>query len=145
MSVIHKFVGQWGEVFKWEGARFRRYGNGASEGASETWLIGKAEQAQNFALRYYELEGGGHSRKETHAHDHGILFLRGAGHVLIENDVHGVAEGDVVYIAPNEPHQIINTSDEVLGWLCIIPARRVKNDKTVWAEEGLDDLVVVSD
>lgn len=144
MGAVRKFIGKWGQEFRWAGSRTRRYGEGASQGASETWLIGKVENAQNFALRYYELEAGGHSRRESHAHDHGIVFLRGEGRVVLGRQVVNVSGGDVVYIAPDEEHQIINSGEEVLGWLCIIPAWRVKGDKSVWAEEGLDGLQTVT-
>ncbi len=140
MSVVHKFTGKFGELYKWDGARFRRYGEGASKGATETWLIGKAEQAGNFAIRYYELEPGGYSREEQHEHDHGIVFMRGSGEVHLGDEIVPVSEGDVVYISPNDRHQIINTGEGILGWLCVIPAHRPKGGKTVWAEEGLDGL-----
>jgi quercetin dioxygenase-like cupin family protein len=141
MSSIHRFKGKWGEDFVWDGARTRVYSNEAS-GATETWLIGKAENAENFAMRYYELQPGGHSREEHHPYDHGVLIIRGSGEVLIGEDVHPIARGDVVYIAPDDRHQIRNTGGDTLGWICIIPARRYKQGKMVWAEEGLDDLQV---
>lgn len=140
MSTIHRFKGIWGENFVWDGARTRVY-RGETSGATETWLIGKAEDAENFALRYYELQPGGHSAEESHPYDHGILFIRGAGEILLGKAVQPVAQGDVVYIAPDERHQIRNTDSDVLGWLCIIPARRQKHGQVVWSEEGLDDLV----
>jgi len=140
MNTIHRFKGTWGEDFVWDGARTRVY-RGEASGATETWLIGKAEKAENFAMRYYELQPGGHSADEHHPYDHGILFVRGAGEVKLGDAVEPIAQGDVVYIAPDEQHQIRNTGSEVLGWLCIIPARRHKKGKVVWSEEGLDDLV----
>lgn len=137
MSVIHKFKGEWGKNFVWEDARTRAYSQHAC-GATETWLIGKAEKAENFAMRYYELEPEGYSRDEDHPYDHGVMFLRGAGEVSLDGEVHQVETGDVVYIASDARHQIRNTGAEILGWVCIIPARRRKQGKTVWAEEGLD-------
>ena len=140
MAVLHKFLGKWGERFEWSGARTRRYGNGESSGVKETWLIGKAEQAKNFALRYYEIEVGGRSKREKHAHDHGIIFLHGEGKVLLNEDLHEVAQGDVVYIPPVSLHQILNSGNSRLGFLCIIPAKRRKKNRIVWAEEGSEDL-----
>lgn len=138
MTTIHRFTGTWLDDMRWEGARTRAY-SGEASGATETWLIGKAEGAENFALRYYTLQPGGHSREEEHPYDHGVIFLHGRGEVLLGDEVAAVGQGDVVYISPDERHQIRNTGDEVLGWLCTIPARRFKQDKTVWAEEGLED------
>lgn len=140
MAVLHKFLGEWGERFEWSGSRTRRYANGDSSEVKETWLIGKAEQAKNFALRYYEIEVGGRSNQEQHAHDHGIIFLHGEGEVLLNEDMHDVAQGDVVYIPPDTLHQIINSGNSKLGFLCIIPAMRRKKNGIVWAEDGWDDL-----
>jgi len=139
VSLLHRFTGEWGRSFSWDGARTRVYSEGAT-GASETWLIGKAEGAQNFALRYYELTPGGHSREEAHDYDHGVVFIRGEGLVLCGEETYQVSMGDVVYIDPNERHQIVNRGETTLGWFCTIPARRPKKGKIVWAEEGLAGL-----
>jgi hypothetical protein len=32
---------------------------------------------------------------------------------------------------------IQNTGEDVLGFLCIIPAKRIKNGQMVWSEENL--------
>jgi len=137
MSAINRFSGEWGELFSWDGARVRRYESEAAAGVTETWLVGKAEQARNFAIRYYEIDVNGRSKQEEHAHDHGIIFLRGEGKVLLEDAWHDVTQGDVVYIAPDEPHQIVNRGQEALGFLCVIPAVRVKKGEKVWAEEEM--------
>ena len=138
MSTINRFSGEWGELFSWHGSRVRRYDGDKATGVKETWLIGKAEKARNFAIRYYELDVNGRSRMENHAHDHGILFLCGKGRVLLGDVWHDVAQGDVVYISPDEQHQIVNRGQEQLGFLCVIPAVRVKKGEKVWAEEGLE-------
>lgn len=136
MSTIHRFKGEWQTDMTWEGARTREYSEASS--ATETWLIGKGERAENFAMRYYRLGPGGHSVEEEHPYDHGVVFLHGSGEVLLGAEAHPVSQGDVVYISPGERHQIRNTGDEPLGWLCVIPARRQKKQGVVWAEEGLD-------
>lgn len=142
MGVVHHFQGVWGESFEWGGGRTHAYQTASPARASETWLIGMAERAENFALRYYELETGGQSRAEQHPHDHGLFFLRGKGSVRLSDEIHEVGRGDVVYIPPEEPHQVVNSADEPLGWLCIIPARRRKGDRVLWAEEGQQDLTL---
>jgi len=67
------------------------------------------------------------------------MFVRGTGEVLLGDEVVPVKQGDVIYIAPDERHQIRNTGEDVLGWVCVIPARRVKQDQVVWAEEAVED------
>jgi quercetin dioxygenase-like cupin family protein len=126
MGVIHRYKGQ----FDWEGVSRDRYPPERDmEGVSVRWLIGPAEEAPHFALRYFEVEPGGWTSLDRHAHDHGVMILRGRGQVLLgEGEADGsspveVGFGDVVYIPPYEVHQFKNTGDQVLGFLCVIPAR----------------------
>jgi len=138
MGVIRKFTGDWNQAFSWDGARTRMYQNNETNQISETWMIGKAEGAQNFAFRYYQLSPGSQSRLEQHPYDHGILVLQGSGEVLLGEERHPVSKGDIIYIEPDLLHQLKNSSSDPLGFICVIPARRKKEGKTVWAEEGIN-------
>lgn len=124
MSVIHHYRGQ----FDWDGVDLGSYpAEKKMKGVSVRWLIGTAEKAPNFALRYFEVEPGGWTSLDQHAHEHGVMILRGRAQVLLggaQADGSGPAEvsfGDVIYISPNEVHQFKNVGDETLGFLCIIP------------------------
>jgi quercetin dioxygenase-like cupin family protein len=136
-GTIQKFTGDWNQDFQWEGTRTRQYQNDQVNQVSETWMIGKKEGAENFAFRYYQVESGGNTRKEQHAYDHGILILQGSGKVLLGEDTHNVSRGDIIHIPPDALHQLSNKGEEPLGFLCVIPARREKGGKIVWAEEGI--------
>lgn len=138
MSTIHKLSGKWGKLFKWDSARSRKYDGENTKGVTETWLIGKKEKAENFAMRYYSVEVGGSTVEEQHDHDHGIFIMQGDAKVLIGDEYHDVSKGDVLYIPPNVRHQLINRGDETMGFICVIPARRKKAGKTVWADENID-------
>ena len=138
MKAIKRFTGDWDKDFGWEGTRTRLYQKTEDNQVSETWMIGKAEGAQNFAFRYYLLSQGSHSREEQHPYDHGLLILHGEGEVLLEDEWHKVSRGDIVYIKPDLLHQVKNTSEESLGFICVIPARRQKAGGIVWAEEGIN-------
>ncbi len=120
MAIIHRYKGQ----FDWEGVSLGRYPSGKDmNGVSVRWLIGPAEQAPNFALRYFEIEPGGWTSLDQHPHDHGVVILRGCGRVLLGKEEHKVSSGDVIYIPGNEVHQITNAEKEPLGFLCIIPPK----------------------
>lgn len=119
MGVIHRYKGQ----CDWEGVGVSHYPpEKEMKGVSVKWLIGLAEGALNFALRCFEIEPGGRSSLDQHAHDHGVVILRGRGQVLLGEQEYHLAKGDVVYIPPYEVHQFKNIGDEPLGFLCIIPA-----------------------
>jgi quercetin dioxygenase-like cupin family protein len=120
MGVIHRYKGE----FDWEGVSVGHYPpEREMKGVTVRWLIGPAEKAPHFALRYFEIEPGGWSSLDRHAHDHGVVVLRGRGEVRLSEEEFTVTFGDVVYIPPYEVHQIRNTGDEPLGFLCIIPPR----------------------
>lgn len=125
MGIVHRQVGQAG-AFAWEGVRVEPYrGGGASEGSCRTVLIGPNDGAPHFAIRYFEIPPNGQSSFEQHAHDHGIVILRGRARVLLGSDVQEVASGDAIYIPPNEPHQFEVVGDEPLGFLCVIPSKEL--------------------
>ena len=66
-----------------------------------------------------------------------MLVLQGEGEVLLGDETHPVSQGDIIYIAPNLIHQVNNTTQDALGFICVIPARREKGGTIVWAEEGI--------
>jgi len=70
MGVVHKFSGKSQENYDWEGQRYFEYGAqpDVSDGTTVRWLIGAAEQAQDFAMRYFEIMPGGHSAPEDQHH-----------------------------------------------------------------------------
>ncbi len=126
MGIVHRYQGQ----FEWDGVGLDRYPpEREMKGVSVRWLIGPAENAPNFALRYFEVEPGGWTSLDQHPHDHGVVILRGRGQVFLGGGDAGsgspieVTFGDVVYIPPYEVHQFKNVGDEPLGFLCIIPSR----------------------
>ena len=131
----HKFIGEWGKDHQWEGARSRIYHMEDQGSVSENWLIGKSEGAENFALRFYNVEPHCSSKLETHAHDHGVVILQGQADVQIGEQIFQASQGDVLYIPPNHLHVLHNTGEGTLGFLCMIPAKREKNGRVIWAEE----------
>ena len=81
------------------------------------WLI----KGPNFHLRYFRIEKGGNSPKHSHNYEHEIFFLKGNGKVYIDGEEFIVEENSFVFIPPNKEHQIINTQEGDLEFLCIIP------------------------
>ena len=55
-----------------------------------------------------------------------MIPQRGRGEVQFGCYVYNVGFGDVVYVAPNDPHQFRNAGDatEPFGFLCIVNAER---------------------
>lgn len=85
-------------------------------------LIGKEDGAPNFAMRMFEVEPGGYSPRHSHDWEHEIFFHQGEGTVFFEGETHPVRAGCAVFVPPNREHQIRNTGEETLRFLCLIPA-----------------------
>jgi len=88
------------------------------------WLISKKDGANNFAMRLFEVKPGGYSPYHQHDWEHEVFILEGSG--IAKNDKHEepFKQGDVFFIPPMEWHQLINTSDKTLKFLCLIPYKK---------------------
>ena len=95
------------------------------EGAKDVgirWLISKEDGAENFAMRMFELEPGGHTPLHTHPHEHEVFIIEGRGVLIFERQEHEFGPEYVIFVPPNKEHRFKNTGDSVLRLLCLIPA-----------------------
>ena len=89
------------------------------------WLISKKDGAENFAMRYFEIDKGGYTTFEQHWNEQEMFFLEGEGLLKFKDKKEALKPGDVVFVPSMEWHQFINTGEEVLKFICVIP---LKND-----------------
>ena len=117
---------RWQPGFRWDGAPVEAYKAAADHwcGINRTTLAGGRGEQTAFHVRYFEMEPGGFSSLEHHAHEHVVVVLRGRGEVRLGGEVHELGFGDVAYVAPHEVHQFRNRSEEPFGFLCVVDARR---------------------
>jgi quercetin dioxygenase-like cupin family protein len=95
------------------------------EGAKDTQirvLISKQDGAENFAMRLFELQPGGHTPLHTHPHEHEVFIVAGHGTLVCQGQVYLFGSEDCIFIPGGEEHQFKNTGDAVLKFLCLIPA-----------------------
>ncbi len=92
-----------------------------SSGCHVRWLIGKADNAPNFAMREFQVDPGGHTPKHHHPYEHEVYITEGQGTILEDGVAHSVKSGDVILVQPNEVHQFRNQSDAPFKFLCLIP------------------------
>jgi len=96
----------------------------AEEGASKLTvrrLIAKETGAENFAMRLFEMEAGGHSPFHSHPWEHEVFILEGEGLAIGEEGQREFTAGDVIFIPPNEKHQLKNTGEKTVKFLCLVP------------------------
>ena len=114
--------------YSWTGVDLEPY-----KATTDSWrgitrreLAGKRGESSRFHVRYFEIAPGGHSTLEQHEHEHVVIPIRGRGVAQFGQYIYQVGFGDVVYVAPRDPHQFRNPedSDEPFGFLCIVNADR---------------------
>ena len=107
-------------------------------GVSRSVLVGAGGERTTFHVRYFEIEPSGFSSLERHQHEHVVIVLRGQGQVRLGDAVHAVGFGDTIYVAPNEVHQLRNSStSEPFGFLCMVDAERDRPVLVTPGEQGV--------
>ncbi len=100
-------------------------------GASKAVLI-SSQEAPNFALRKFAIRPGGSMPLHINLVEHEQYVLKGKAQVVIDDVVHEVEPGDVVFIPANVPHSYTTLSDEDFVFLCSVPN---KPDETILVEK----------
>lgn len=96
--------------------------SGAAQGVTGRIVIGQADGAPHFCMRRFDLAPQGHTPRHAHAWEHEIFFHAGSGEVLHRGEWRPVRAGDAVFIPGGEEHQIRNSGENALVFLCLIPA-----------------------
>lgn len=111
--------------FTWDGIEVRRYKpqEGGWDGIVRQVITGWGHETA-FHVRYFEIAPGGYSSLEKHGHAHVVITIRGEADVIVGDRRVKVKPFDVLYLKPWEPHQLINTSAQPYGFLCVVDGER---------------------
>ena len=120
MGSIHWRLSEHG----WDGVGAQAYDDPALAGVEKHELIGRADGAPHYRVRYFHVPAGGRTARERHPHDHGVVIERGRARVTLGDEVHEVGAGDVVYVAGDELHCFEALGKEPLQFLCVSPPKR---------------------
>ncbi|MCK4265796.1 MAG: cupin domain-containing protein [Thermoplasmata archaeon] len=99
----------------------------AEEGVKDTtirWLITKDDGADNFAMRIFTIQPGGHTPHHQHDWEHEIFVVEGEGMLRSGDDEEPFKTGDFAFIQSMEWHQVRNTGDKPVIMLCLIPCKK---------------------
>jgi quercetin dioxygenase-like cupin family protein len=100
-------------------------------GMNAHFALSKDDGCPRYALRIMEFEPGGHTALHAHAEEHEFYFLEGEPSCVDgERRETRLRVGDVVYIAPFEPHQIRNVGSTRMRLICTIPILQGGDGKT---------------
>lgn len=84
-------------------------------------MVGADDGAPSFAMRHFTIEPGGHSPRHSHNYEHEVVITGGTGRVEQAGEFCDISAGDVLFVAPNALHQFVNTGEEPLRFLCLVP------------------------
>ena len=91
---------------------------------NDTYLVKDNKTLNNLILSSTTL----HPKKETDGHSHEgkeeiYYFIKGSGEMILRYDIFEVKAGDVVMVPDGAFHQIQNTTDEDLYFVCAFEGR----------------------
>jgi quercetin dioxygenase-like cupin family protein len=92
-----------------------------AEGVSIRWLISGEDDPPNFQMRIFEVAPEGYTPLHSHDWEHEVFILKGSGKLIYQNEERPFSEGYFVLIPPGDKHSLINTGEETLKFLCMIP------------------------
>ena len=121
-SILYTFV----KNYEWEGVKTEAYKSESTHFSNvlRKVIIGTRGESCLFDVRYFEISERGFSSLEKHQHEHVVICVRGEGKILLNETISFLHFLDIVYIAPNTPHQLMNEGKEPFGFFCIVNSVR---------------------
>ena len=99
-----------------------QFDGGPAKGVAGRVVIGKADGADHFCLRVFEIAPDGYTPKHAHPWEHEMFIHAGCGEIFGGGRWNPVEAGTAVFMPPNEEHQVRNTGGDKLVLICLIPA-----------------------
>jgi len=93
----------------------------AIKGVFKWGAITAEDGAPLFTMRIFEVEPNCSTPSHSHPWEHEVFVLSGKGVVAGEQGAIPIGKESVVFIAPDEPHCFVNTANELLRFICVIP------------------------
>ena len=91
------------------------------QGVLKREVITANDGAPHFCMRVFEVEPGSSTPSHSHSWEHEVFILSGKGVVVGEQGATPIGKENVVFITPNEPHCFVNTGNDPLRFICVIP------------------------
>jgi len=89
-----------------------------AKGVRVKYLLHAGVGAKRIQLRVFTIAPGGHTSMERHVREHEVFVLKGKALFKVGESAVQASPGCAIFIASNEPHQIINLGAEPIQFLC---------------------------
>jgi quercetin dioxygenase-like cupin family protein len=90
-------------------------------GVKIQWLVAQEDAPENFYMRLFQLEPGGHTPLHGHPWEHEVFVLEGEGSVVTPAKESPLEPNSVVYVPAGEEHQFKNGGARPLKFICLVP------------------------
>ena len=84
-------------------------------------VAGPDEGAPTFVMRVFEIQPESAIPSHEHLWEHELFVISGTGVFRSGDTDTPVKEGDAITVLGNEPHSFINTSNQILRVICVVP------------------------
>jgi quercetin dioxygenase-like cupin family protein len=98
------------------------FDNDQTKGVAGRVVIGKNDGANNFCMRIFEIAAGGNTPKHAHPWEHEMFIKAGVGEIFGNGKWNPIQPGKIIFMPPNEEHQVRNTGRELLILACLVPS-----------------------
>jgi quercetin dioxygenase-like cupin family protein len=109
-------------IIRYEQVEAVGYADAAAKGVTGRVMIGKADGANHYCMRVFEVAPGGYTPKHSHDWEHEVFVHAGRGAVYNQGDWVPLEKGSAVFVPPNEEHQFKNSGDTPFLFVCVIPS-----------------------
>ena len=93
-------------------------------GVSRRDIITADDGAPLFTMRVFEVEPGSSTPSHSHQWEHEVFVLSGKGVVVGEQGATPISKESIVFVPPGETHCFVNTGNEPLRFICVIPLQK---------------------
>ena len=84
-------------------------------------VAGPNEGAPTFVMRVFEIQPGSAIPSHNHPWEHELFVVSGKGTFKSGSLNTPIEDGDAIMVLPDEPHSFVNTSEEILRIICMVP------------------------
>ena len=88
---------------------------------SKKILISPKEGWEGNVMRVFKIKSGGNTPKHDHPWFHVNYVLKGKGTLDLDGKCYELEEGAFAYVPAGHIHQFLNTSNDDLEFICIVP------------------------
>jgi len=99
----------------------KKFSGDAVKNVTKQVLVGPEQGWEDYVMRMFTLGKEGYSPKHAHDWPHIIYVVEGTGRLHFNGEEHPIRAGSVMFIPPGSEHQLAQTGQDNMVFICIVP------------------------